>query len=257
MAQILRRGVPGGLALLSVGSLLALPSFANLRLPARRASSVVAEAKAINLQAADLSSSLHWASAPPGHSSKASAALAQKALACLKKVGPVSPDPFGTVGKSGGVVLADISSPTYYDKANSLTQLPSASSEVVFLTKAALADSDLATIAHSGSLACLTAQLVANSTLQGAGKGVKGTATYLPAARHGTGSGGVLVRFVESGGNFAALKEKLYDEEYFYVQGPAEISLSFVNLGAPFNASWATTAVAKVMARAAAEVGKG
>jgi hypothetical protein len=239
-----------------MGSLLALPSLANLRLPAARPTSVVAEANAINLKVTDLSSSLHWKAAPPGKSSKAVAALAVKTLACLKKVGPVSPDPFGTIGKSGGTVLADISSPTYYDKAATLTQLPSASSEVVFLTKASGASTDLSSFARSGSLACLTAQLVGDSSLEGAGKGIKGTATYMSAPRHGTGSGGVLVRFVESGGNFALLKEKLYDDEYFYVQGSAEVSMSFINLGLSFNSAWATAAVSNVMARAASEVAK-
>jgi hypothetical protein len=257
MTQRLHRGLSGGLAVLTAGSLLAAPSLANHRLPANRASSVVSEAKAINLKVADLSSSLHWATSSPGKSSKAEATLAAKTVVCLKKVGPVSPDPFGTTGKSGGVVLADVSSPTLYDKASTLTQLPSASSEVVFVTKASGATADLSTVGRSGSLVCLTAQLVGNSSLQGAGKGIKGTASFMSAPRHGTGSGGVHIRFVESGGNFALLKSKLYDDEYFYAQGSAEISISFINLGSPFNQAWATTAISKVMARAASEAGKG
>jgi hypothetical protein len=256
MAQRLHRVLTAGFAALTAGSLVALPSFGNLVLPSVRSSSVGAEAKAINLKVTDLSSSLHWATSAPGHSSKAEAALAVKALACLKKVGSVSPDPFGTTGAVGGVVAADLSSPSFYDKAFTLTQLPSASSEVVFLTKASGATADLATIGRSGSLGCLTAQFIGDSALQGAGKGLKGTASYLPAPRHGTGAGGAHIQFVVSGGNFALLKMKLYDNEYFYAQGPAEVSLSFINLGSPFNSSWATAAISKVMARAASEVAK-
>ena len=158
----------------------------------------------------------------------------------------MSPDPFGTNSVIGGVILADVSSPTYYDKAATLTQLPSASSEVVFLTKASGAVGDLSTIARSGSLACLTTQLVGNSILGGPGRPSDRIASYITAPRHGTGSGGIGIRFIESGGNFALLKSELYDDEYFYVQGPAEISLSFINLGSPFNSAWATSAISKV-----------
>src|ERR1039458_7389048 len=151
------RSLVAGLTVLAV---VTVPSLANIRLSTGRASSVVTEATAINLKATDLSTSMHWAISPPGKASKASKALAEKTVACLKKVGPVSPDPFGTKGVIGGVILADVSSPTYYDKAATLTQLPSASSEVVFLTKASGAVGDLSTIARSGSLACFTTQLV-------------------------------------------------------------------------------------------------
>jgi hypothetical protein len=256
MAQRLHRVLTTGFALLTAGSLVALPSFSKLALPNLKASSSPSEAKAINLKATDLSTSLHWATAAPGHSSKAEAALSAKALGCLKKVGSVSPDPFGTTGAVGGVVSADVSSPSFYDKASTLTQLPSASSEVVFMTKSSGASADLATIGRSGAPSCLLAQFIGDSSLQGAGKGLKGTASFLKAPRHGTASGGAHIQFVVSGGNFALLKMKLYDNEYFYVQGPAEVSLSFINLGSPFNSSWATAAISKVMARAASVVAK-
>ncbi|MGO8725000.1 MAG: hypothetical protein ACLQRM_20070 [Acidimicrobiales bacterium] len=255
MLAKLHRNLAGGFAVLAAGLAVALPSPARLGLPAARSSSVVAEAEAINLKVTDLSPSIHWVSASAGKTSKAAAALAVKTIACLEKVGPVSPDPFGTRSVVGGVVVADVSSPTYYDKAATLTQLPSASSEVVFLKTASESLTDLSTIARSGSLACLTAQLVGNSTLEGAGK-VKGSASFMAAPHHGAGSGGVHIRFVESGGNFALLKSELYDDEYFYVQGPAEISMSFINLGSPFNPAWATAAISKVMARAQSTLGK-
>jgi hypothetical protein len=53
------------------------------------------------------------------------------------------------------------------------------------------------------------------------------------------------------------LKETLSDDEYFYVQGTAEVFLTFINLGPAFNSSWAASAISKVMARAKSEVGKG
>jgi hypothetical protein len=249
------RFLAGGSAVLAAGSACALPSLANVRLPSRASITILAKAKAINLKVTDLSTSIKWVIAPPGKSSKAAAALANKTVACLKKVGPVSPDPFGTRSVIGGVVVVDVSSPTYYQKG-SFTQLPSASSEVVFLTTASGAVTDLSTISRKPSLACLTAQLVGNSILGGAGKSVKGSASFMAAPRHGGGSGGVHIRFVETGGNFALLKSKLYDDEYFYVQGPAEVAMSFINLGSPFKATWATSAISKVMARAKSEVGK-
>jgi len=253
MRRYLYVSLAGGVALFASGSLFALPALAAGHLPSSP-SSVVAEAKAINLKLADLPTSIRWVAASAGTTSKAQVALAQKALACLKKVGPVSPDPFGTTGRAGGSVLADVSSPTWYDKASTLTQLPSASSEVVFLTTSTTTRSDLSTIGRSGSLACLTAQLVANSELQGAGTGIKGSARFLPAIRHGGGNGGVHIQFIESGGNFALLKAKLYDNEYFYVQGSAEVALSFINLNSALNPTWSASSIAKVMARAQAEV---
>ena len=253
MAQHLHRVLPKGLAVLSAGAVLAFPTLARVPVSAARTSSVVAEAQAVNLKVTDLSTAMKWKAAPPGHSSAAVAALAAKTLSCLKKVGPVSPDPFGTTGKSGGVVLADVSSPTFYDKASPLIQLPSASSEVVVLSKTSAAVSDLSTIGRSAALGCLTAQLVGDSSLGGAGKGIKGTASYMSAPHHGGGSGGLHIRFIEHGG---LLPGNLYDDEYFYVQGGAEISMSFINLSTPFNASWSSVAIAKVMARAASELSK-
>jgi hypothetical protein len=256
MIRQLHRNIATGLAVMAAGAVLALPASASLRLSPKRSSSVVTEAKAINLKVTDLSSSIHWVSAPAGKTSKAAAALAVKTIACLKKVGSISPDPFGTRSVVGGIVVADVSSPTFYDKAATLTQLPSASSEVVFLKTASETLTDLSTIGRSGSVACLTAQLVGNSALEGAGK-VKGSATFMAAPRHGGGNGGLHIRFLETGGNFALLKSELYDDEYFYVQGPTEITMSFINLGSPFNPAWATAAISKVMARAQSEVGNG
>ena len=132
--------------------------------------------------------------------------------------------------------------------------MPSASSEVVFEKTASGALADLAAVGRKSSLACLGDQLAADSSLQGAGKGVKASGSFLPAPRYGAGSGGVHIRFLESGG-LLGTSIKIDDDEYFYVQGSAEISLTFINLGSAFNPSWAASTISKVMARAKSEVG--
>ena len=252
------RLVAGGFAgALAVGSVFALPSMGNFRQLSGGSSSVVAQAKAINLKVSDLSASIKWATSEPVASPKGELALGKQAVACMAKGGPVSPDPFGTSGVTGGVVLADISSPTYSEKSSTLTHLPSASSEVAFLTTASKALADLAAVGRKSSIACLATQMAAESSLQGAGKGVKASGSFMSAPRYGGGSGGVHIRFLETGGNFALLKETLSDDEYFYVQGTAEVFLTFINLGPAFNSSWAASAISKVMARAKSEVGKG
>ena len=228
---------------------------ANLHRLAGGSSSVVAEAKAINMKVSDLPTSIKWATAQPTASPKGEAALGKQAVACIAKGGPVSLDPFGTSGVVGGTVLVDVSSPTYSEKSSTLTHLPSASSEVVFVKTAPGALADLAGIGRKSSIACLATQMAAESSLQGAGKGVKASGSFLPAPRYGGGSGGVHIRFLETGGNFALLKETLYDDEYFYVQGSAEVFVTFVNLGTAFSPSGAASTIAKVMARAKSEVG--
>ncbi|MGD0984062.1 MAG: hypothetical protein ABSA65_09645 [Acidimicrobiales bacterium] len=250
------RLVVGGFAgALALGSVSALPSMANLRQLPGGASSVAAEAKAINMKVSDLPTSIKWATAQPAASPKGEAALGRQAVACIAKGGPVSPDPFGTSGVTGGTVLVDVSSPTFFEKSATLTHLPSASSEVVFLNSASGTLADLAALGRKASIACLATQMAAESTLQGAGKGVKASGSFMGAPRYG--SGGVHIRFLETGGNFALLKETLYDDEYFYVQGSAEVFLTFVDLGSAFSSSGAASAIAAVMARAKSEVGKG
>jgi len=229
---------------------------ANFRQLLSGASSAAAEAKVVNMKVSDLSPSITWATSQPVASPKAEKAVGKQTVACMAKGGPVSPDLFGTSGVTGGVVLADVSSPTYFEKSATLTHLPSASSEVVFVTTPSGALADLVAVGRKSSLVCLGDQLATDSSLQGAGKGVKANASFMSAPRYGGGSGGVHIRFLESGGNLPP-GLKIYDDVYDYVQGPAEVSLTFINLGAAFNSSWAATAIAKVMARAKSEVGKG
>ncbi len=249
--RLVARGFAGALAL---GSISALPSLANLHRLAGEPSSVVAEAKAINMKLSDLPASIKWATEQPSATPKGEAAIAKHAVACLAKGGPVSPDPFGASGVVGGAVLADVSSPTYFEKSQTVTHLPSASSEVVFQKTASGALADLAAVGRKLSLACLGVQLAADSSLQGAGKGVKASGSFMSAPRYGGGSGGVHIRFLESGG-LLGTSIKLDDDEYFYVQGSAEISLTFINLGTVFSPSGAASVISKVMARAKAEVG--
>ena len=239
-----------------MGSVSSLPSTANFRQLTGGSTSVVAQAKAINMKVSDLPASIKWATAQPAASPKGESALGKQAVACIGKGGPVSPDPFGTSGVTGGVVLADISSPTYYEKSSTLTHLPSANSEVVFLSTTSGALADLVAVGRKSSIACLATQMAADSALQGAGK-VKASGSFMPAPRYGGGSGGVHIRFLETGGNFALLKSMLYDDEYFYVQGSVEVFLTFVNLGSAFSSASEASAISKVMARAKSVGGKG
>jgi hypothetical protein len=212
----------------------------------------LAKAKAINLKVSDLPTTIRWATSPAAASPKAELAVGKKAVACIKKRGPVSPDPFGTSGVTGGVVVVDVGAPTYFQKGRTLTHLPSATSEVVFLKTAPEALADLVAIGRGSSLACLAAQLASDSALQGAGK-VKAAASFMSAPRHGAGKGGIHIRFLESGGNLGTLK--IYDDVFYYVQGPAEISLTFINLGSAFGLTSEVSAISKVMARAKADAG--
>jgi len=213
----------------------------------------LAKAKAINLKVSDLPTTTRWATSPAAASPKAELAVGKKAVACIKKGGPVSPDPFGTSGVTGGVVVVDVTAPTYFQKGATLTHLPSATSEVVFLKTAPEALADLVAIGRGPSLACLAAQLASDSALQGAGK-VKAAASFMSAPRHGAGKGGIHIRFLESGGNLPGTL-KIYDDVFYYVQGPAEVSLTFINLGSAFGLTSEVSVISKVMARAEADAG--
>jgi len=257
MIRLWYRVVAGGFAgALVVGSVSALPSTTHLRQVSGGSSTALAQAKAINMKVTDLTTTIKWATEQPSATPKGEAPLGKTAVACIAKGGPVSPDPFGTSGVTGGVVLVDNSSPTYFEKSATLTHLPSASSEVVVLKTGAGALADLGAVGRKASLACLATQLAADSSLQGAGKGVKASATYMSAPHFGQGSGGVHIRFLESGGNLPA-PLKIYVDVYDYVQGPAEVSLTFINLGSALSSASEASAIAKVMARAKSAVGKG
>ena len=48
----------------------------------------------------------------------------------------------------------------------------------------------------------------------------------------------------------AGVAGTLYDDAFFYVQGAAEVSLSYVNLDSHVTSAWEASVAAKVMARA-------
>ena len=157
----------------------------------------------------------------------------------------VSPDPFGTVGKPSGDVTADVSSKVFAIKG-SVTGLPSASSEVVFVSTTKQALADLVAFGTSHAQSCVTTLMATVTGLSAGGK-VKATVSTLALPHLGNGSGGVHLRFVMTGSNIPA---KLYEDLYYYVEGRAEVTLTFVDLTAPFSSSWAGSIVKSVMARA-------
>ncbi len=88
------------------------------------------------------------------------------------------------------------------------------------MSTASAASTDLSTIGRTRSLACLTAQLVINSELQAPGTGLKGSAKLLDRAALRRGEGGLRIQFVEFRRQLAQLKEKLIEDEYFFMCGP-------------------------------------
>lgn len=208
-------------------------------------------AKAINLMASDLPSSVTWVSSPQAANNKAENAAGRVAASCVKKAGAVTDDAYGTSGVTGGPVLADVKSPQFSDKANAFTQLPAANSEVVIVSNGKDATADLAAVGTGKGLACLEAQYQVNVVQSGSGNS-KVSGTFMSVPHHGGGNGGVHIRLIATGG---LLPQKLYNDEYFYAAGRAEVVLSFLDLGSPFDASWASDAATKVMQRAVARAG--
>jgi len=156
----------------------------------------------------------------------------------------MSPDPFGLTGKVGGIVVDDVDSRMFFEK--NAAELPGASSDVTVLATASAALGDLAAVGRSQSLACLQTMLAEIASAE-AGSTVDVKVVFEPLPRYGTGNGGVGLRFALSG---HSLKSTLYEDEDLYLQGRAEVSLTFANLGAPFPPSWAQAITAKVMGRA-------
>lgn len=222
------------------------------RLAAGRAKrSPAAQAKAINLRASDLPSSLRWTAAPLGKPTKAVAAAQVKAASCLRAAGAATGDPFGASGRTGGSVLADVASPQFSEKGS--PGIPAANSEVVVVASAKAAAADLHAVTTVAGRRCVAAQFRVDSAARGLSGPV--TAKAMDHPRHGVG-GGARVQMVESA-QFGSTKlsVKLYNDEYFYVVGADEVTLSFLNIGAPFPPAGASAAVNKVLARAATAAG--
>ncbi len=211
----------------------------------------VARAKAINLRASDLPSSMHWTSSPVGKPTKAVAAAQVKAASCLRAAGAGTGDPFGASGRIGGGVLADVSSAQYSEKGS--PGIPAANSEVVVVASAKAAAADLHAVTTAAGRRCIAAQFRVDSSAQGLSGPV--TTAVRPQPRHGV-NGGARVQMVESA-QFGSTKlaVKLYNDEYFYVVGADEVTLSFLNIAGPFPQAGATAAVNKVLARAATAAG--
>ena len=241
------RQIGGTAAVLALGVALVAP--ASLAAAGVAASTATAEATAINLRPSDLPSSVKWSTAPQAALNKATRAAAKTAAACLRAAGAASGDAFGALGQAGGIVLADVRSPQITEKGS--IGVPAANSEVLVLNSAAAADKDLAAVARHAAISCLAAQFAADSAAQGGG--TKATGSLQGAPHYGDGNHGVHIQLINTGG---PLPFKLYNDEYFYVQGPVEVVFSFLNLSSPFNMAWAERAIKAVMGRAAAVAGK-
>lgn len=228
-----------------IGSSFALESLAGAS-----ASSDLTLAREINVTSADLPSGTTWSSSPASPNSAAQVARARQAVACMKASGgaaaALSADAFGTTGVAAGVVTADVQSADFGPKGSS-TGLPGISSEVDVVRTSSQATKDLSAFASAKVLACATS-LVKTVLSQETGHAVTVSSNFASAPRHGGGSGGVRWVFSVKGSGLSATVD---EDAYFYVQGRAEISFSFINAGTSFSTSSASTIVSHVMTRAA------
>ena len=211
------------------------------------ASSDAATARSINLKGSDLPKAAKWSTSTVAATP---AALGKKAVTCIRKAGgtasKASDDLFGMVGRPGGAVRADVTSPMFGMKG-SFTGLPGANSETVVASSTSQALKDLAAIGAKTARSCLASLYAQVTAAQSGGGKVKASASAEPLQRFGAGSGGVHDRFVVSGGNVPG---KLYLDLYFYVVRRVEVSVTFTGLGTVFPTKWATSTVANVMKRA-------
>lgn len=220
---------------------------------ATTANSDATTAKVVNLTRADLPVSTKWTAAVQTPNTAAEAALGVKALGCIRAsggvAGKISTDPFGITEEVGGGVTADAQSSDFAEKGSSGVQ-PSVSSEVVMLKSATQASNDLSAFATSVALTCLSNYLAAGLGVAGTGKVTAATGPPIP--RLGTGRGGLDLRFVVTG---LGLSGPLVDDSYFYVQGRAEVYLSFLSINTQFSKAWSDAIATHVMARARSVLG--
>lgn len=212
-------------------------------------SSGAALAKQINVALSDLPTAVAWTSSSQTPNTAAQTKQAEQAVTCLQRSGggaqSVSPDPFGTSERTGGPVVVDVESPLFAKEASSIG-LPTISSDVTILKSAAQATTDLAAFATNAGLTCVST-LIGTLTAAAVGHQIGLTDTFITVPRHGSGNGGIGMRFAITN---AGLSGTLYDDAFFYVQGKAEVSLSFVNLATHVQSTWETSVAAKVMTRA-------
>ncbi len=206
-------------------------------------------ARQINVALGDLPTAIAWTSSSQTPNTAAQTKQAEQAVTCLQRTGAggkgVSPDPFGTSEKTGGSVVADVESPLFAKEASTIG-LPTVSSDVTMLRSSTQAAADLRAFATNAGLSCLST-LIGTLTAAAVGHEVGLTDTFIDIPRRGTGNGGVGMRFAITN---AGLSGTLYDDAFFYVQGRAEVSLSFVNLATHVESSWENSVAEKVMARA-------
>jgi hypothetical protein len=229
-----------------------ITSVASADLP--RATSDGTLAREIDVAPSDLPTTITWTSSSQTPNTAAQTKQAEQAVICIQKSGAVaqsiSPDPFGTSEKTGGPVVADVES-QLFAKQDSTIGLPTVSSDVTFMKTAAQASTDLAAFATNAGLACIST-LIGSLTAAAVGHQIGMTNSFIQIPRHGTGVGGVGVRFAITG---AGLNGTLYDDAFFYAEGTAEVSLSFVDLDSHVPTTWESSITAKVMARAQRLVG--
>jgi hypothetical protein len=220
------------------------------------ATSGSALARQIDVAVGDLPAAVAWTSSSQTPNTAAQTKQAEQAVTCLQKTGgnaqSVSQDPFGTSEVTGGPVVADIESPLFAKETSSIG-LPTISSDVTILKTASQASTDLAAFATTAGLACVST-LIGTLTAAAVGHQIGLTDTFITVPRHGTGDGGVGMRFAITN---AGLTGTLYDDAFFYVQGRAEVSLSYVNLAAHVQSTWETSVATKVMTRAQHLLGQG
>jgi len=118
------------------------------------------------------------------------------------------------------------------------------------LKSATQASNDLSAFATSVALTCLSNYLAAGLGVAGTGKVTAATGPSIP--RLGTGRGGLDLRFVVTG---LGLSGPLVDDSYFYVQGRAEVYLSFLSINTQFSKAWSDAIATHVMARARSVLG--
>ena len=200
----------------------------------------------------DLPAGPQWTSSPSTPNPPGWVATSRKAIACIQRAAghalAVSPDPFG-LGRPGGDVTADVSSPTFAVKRPS--QLPSASSEVVMTTTAMQATADLRALATQSAVPCVKAVFQAIFTSEHVPAGTKLTVQLLtpPPLVPSRPRGGFRISL--SGPSFGDIN----DDAFFYTVGRAELGLSLTALGKSFRSDWAMSISQKVVARAGTVLG--
>src|SRR5665213_227792 len=211
-------------------------------------------ARQINVTTNDLPPAIAWTSSSQTPNTAAQTKQAEVAVTCIQRTGGVaqnvSPDPFGTSERIGGPVVSDVESPLFAKQVSTIG-LPTVSSDVTFMKTAAQASTDLAAFATSGGLGCISA-LIGTLTAAAVGHQIGLTDSLITIPRHGSGIGGVGVRFAITNAGVAGT---LYDDAFFYVEGAAEVSLSYVNLDSHVESAWEASVAAKVMTRAQRLVG--